>query len=705
MVRKQPSADSQPIAPVTHTNNGKQARRFFNSNFVWAGVGLAASYWVLESLIHVAVFREGTFVSQFLTIDPHEIWKRLLVATLLVLFSLYAQHGMNIRRRTEIALRTSEKKYRTLIEKAHNPVFVFDRTGRFLDFNEAVLQFFESDRNQFTLKTYQDLTTQGDHPSDYSGSLSDQVCGLHEVDFTVNGQNKTLLLNVVPLTTEEHYYPVYYAICQDITDRKQAEHDLELAHAEITQIFQTASSAMRLIDLDFNVLKINQTFADLSGFDEQSAVGTKCYDTFAGDQCHTDSCSLVRVLKNKKAIEGELSRNRIDGSTVSCLLSATPFLDPHGTPIGIVESFKDISELSKTQEELRAERDKLRKILFQQFEGVSILRPDYVIEYQNETLRKEIGDCEGLPCYEAFCGRDQPCETCFMHKAIETESLQRFECNISDGRVFEHTYTPFLDVDSEEKVVVYHRDITEVKTSRAAAIRSEQLAAVGELAAGVAHEINNPINGIINYAQMLINEQLAAQKIKNIGERIVNEGDRVARIVTSLLLFARGGPKRRTAISIEELISESLTLVGAQIRKDWIIIDVEMSPGLPNIECVPQEIQQVFLNILNNARYALNEKYPMNNENKKLRIQATAQGTEKDRLVRVSFHDYGTGIPNEILDKITHPFFSTKPTGMGTGLGLSISHDIIDEHGGNLSIESRDGEFTQINVDLPPVVM
>ena len=116
-------------------------------------------------------------------------------------------------------------------------------------------------------------------------------------------------------------------------------------------------------------------------------------------------------------------------------------------------------------------------------------------------------------------------------------------------------------------------------------------------------------------------------------------------------------------------------------------------------------MQFSFLNILNNARYALNEKYPMNNENKRLRIRATAQGTEKDRLVRVSFHDYGTGIPNKILDKITHPFFSTKPTGMGTGLGLSISHDIIDEHGGNLSIESRDGEFTQINVDLPPVVM
>ena len=666
---------------------------------------LAIVNWFAESALHVWVFDEGTFRSQIFTTDPHEIWMRLVAGSLLIFFGLYAQHGINVRRRTERALITSERKYRTLIEEALNPVFVFDSEGRFLDVNEAALQFIELDREQLLSMKYQEIPSSLDLNSPDHLPFT-PVLGQTEVDFPIGGAVKTLLLNIVPLPMSEDAPSLYYGIGQDITDRKQAEHDLELAHEEVNQIFQTASSAMRLIDRDFNVLKVNETFVNFSGVSREDSVGTKCFEVFAGDRCHTDQCPMKRILETKQEIEYEIrDKTKIDGSEVSCLLTARPFVNPEGETIGIVESFKDITEITKIQEALEAESEKLRHILFQQFEGVGILRTDHSIEYQNETLTKEIGDCSGAPCYTAFKGADTPCSTCYMHRAIETGQLQRCEFEVADGRTLEHTYTPFTDTNCEEKVVVYLRDITEVKASRAAAIRAEQMAGVGELAAGVAHEINNPINGIINYAQMLINHPRRSLKVRDIGERIVKEGDRVARIVASLLSFARRGSDLKVLTSIDEILSESLTLVATQIRKDSISLDVDVAHDLPPIMCIPQEIQQVFLNILNNARFALNASYLENGGPKRLAIFATLQEREQNRVIRISFRDSGTGISSDIVDKVMNPFFSTKPRGKGTGLGLSISQDIVHAHGGDLTIETADGEFTTVSVELPVVAM
>ena len=679
-------------------------RLFSKHVYVWAGVFFAVVNWLAESALHVWVFHEGPLYSQIFTTDRHEIWMRLVAGALLVFFGFSVQQGINLRRRTEEALKTSERKFRTLIEEALNPVFVFDSTGQILDVNEASLQFFELDREGLLSRKYHEIPTS--RPLTSSDNLPFKpILGQTEVDFFVNGTTKTLLLNIVPLPASDRSLS-YYGIGQDITDRKLVEHNLELAHEELNQIFQTASSAMRLIDRDFNVLKVNETFVDFSRVSREESVGSKCFDIFSGDRCHTDQCPMKRILQNSQEIEYEIrDKTKIDGSEVSCLLTARPFVNPEGETIGIVESFKDITELTKAQEELRAERDKLRDILFQQFEGVSILRTDHTIEYQNETLTNEIGDCSGVPCYKAFKGKDTPCSTCYMHEAIETGKLQRCEFDVEGGRTLEHTYTPFIDTNFEEKVVVYLRDVTEVKESRAAAIQSEQLAGVGELAAGVAHEINNPINGIINYAQMLINSSSDSLEAKEIGERIVKEGDRVARIVASLLSFARRGSDRKVVTSIDEILSESLTLVGTQIRKDAIVLEVDVAHDLPPIMCVPQEIQQVFLNIMNNARYALNKRYPDNAENKQLVIFATVRELNENRIIRISFRDSGTGIAPDIVDKVMSPFFSTKPKGKGTGLGLSISQDIVNAHGGDLTIESADGEFTTVSIDLPAVVM
>jgi signal transduction histidine kinase len=232
-------------------------------------------------------------------------------------------------------------------------------------------------------------------------------------------------------------------------------------------------------------------------------------------------------------------------------------------------------------------------------------------------------------------------------------------------------------------------------------MHAEQLAAVGELAAGVAHEINNPINGIINYAQIIRNKSEKGGMVNDIAERMVKEGNRIARIVEGLLSFSRRRHEEKMIVSVKDILSDSLTLTTAQMRKDSIIVNIGLTENLPQIMAQAHEIEQVFINIISNARYALNKKYPEPHDDKLLEISSRLIKKDHCKYVRVTFCDHGTGIAANIIDKVRNPFFSTKTEGKRTGLGLSISHGIVENHEGKLTIESIEGQFTRINVDLP----
>lgn len=241
------------------------------------------------------------------------------------------------------------------------------------------------------------------------------------------------------------------------------------------------------------------------------------------------------------------------------------------------------------------------------------------------------------------------------------------------------------------------QEIEEKTAFQKEAVRSAQLASLGELAAGVAHEINNPVNSIMNYAQLLIDECSANITETMYAGQIIKEGDRIALIVRSLLSFARMGGEDKRAVSVSAALSETLSLSGSQLRKEGINVSVNVPGDLPDIIAYQQHIEQVFLNLISNARHALNEKYPSMNDDKVLEISAEGMGS----FVRITFCDHGPGIPEWIIGKVTNPFFTTKPAGMGTGLGLSISYGIIADHNGRVNIESVYGQYTKVVIDLP----
>ena len=674
---------------------------FSAQNFIWLGVGLGLLYWLLESWMHTNVFGGGPFVEHVFPLDVHEIWKRLTVTVLIILFSVYAQRSINIRRRTEIDLADRERELSRILENNPAAIMLVDAHSRKVSWaNSNALKLIGSPKevieNQVCHKHLCPAEV-GNCPILDGG---EEIIDLSEgVLLTSTGSQLPILKSVtrVKYSGKEHLLEAFF----DLSDRKKMERDLQQAHAELDQIFQTASVAMRLVDSSFNVLKINNTFERLTNVKEADAIGKKCHEIFSGPTCFTDQCPIHRIINGKETVESYVDKERPDGKSIPCILTATPFVGPEGNIIGVVESFRDITELKRAQDAIESERDKLERILAHLHEGVSIISGEFTVEYQNDIFNEYFGNCEGKTCHKAIHGEQRPCEPCLMRAAVETGQIQQAEFETADGRSFEKAYTPVTDVDNQQKVVALWRNVTEKKAATVTIMRTEQLAALGEMAAGVAHEINNPINGIINYAQILVNKTQKGDHVHDIAARLIKEGNRIARIVEGLLSFARRRHEDKTLISIDEILLDSMALTAAQLRNDNITINTDLPDDLPHIEAQAHEIEQVFVNIISNARHALNQKFPKSHEDKILEVTAESITSNGRPMVRVSFKDRGSGIPAAIIDKVMNPFFSTKTEGKRTGLGLSISHGIIEEHGGRLRIESKEGLHTNVVMELP----
>ena len=233
-------------------------------------------------------------------------------------------------------------------------------------------------------------------------------------------------------------------------------------------------------------------------------------------------------------------------------------------------------------------------------------------------------------------------------------------------------------------------------------MQQQRLESIGTLAGGVAHEINNPINGIMNYAQLIVDEN-ADEAISEFANAIIEETDRVSKIVRNLLQFARAdhGLGMEEA-SPQEMIEYVVSLVKTIMRHDQIeLIIAEPTEPIPLITCRKNEIEQVIMNLFTNACDALNSKYREYDEDKKVTVSLSKGTLYGQSSVIWTVEDHGTGIADDVLNHIFDPFFTTKDRAKGTGLGLSISHGIVKEHNGNLRVETELGVYTRFILELP----
>ena len=262
--------------------------------------------------------------------------------------------------------------------------------------------------------------------------------------------------------------------------------------------------------------------------------------------------------------------------------------------------------------------------------------------------------------------------------------------------------------NNRESALVFMRDITGRKKDERSRRQLElqvrqkhRLEAIGTLASGIAHEINNPVTGIINYAQLIADSPFADEQLREYSQEIIHEGLRVADTVKNLLSFSKLEKQTFQPASVGSIVKETIALTEAVLRHDQISLTVNIAEGLPDIRCSAQQLRQVLMNLITNARDALNARYHGYDDNKKLTVTAETVERKGQPWVRFTVEDYGNGIGEELLPKVFDPFFTTSMRSEHAGLGLSISLGIVKEHRGDIWFESKTGEYTRAIVELP----
>jgi signal transduction histidine kinase len=278
-----------------------------------------------------------------------------------------------------------------------------------------------------------------------------------------------------------------------------------------------------------------------------------------------------------------------------------------------------------------------------------------------------------------------------------------------------------LETTVEERTAELKLSLETLRNAQDQLIQSEKMASLGELTAGIAHEIQNPLNFVNNFSEVnkeLIDEASQAIKagktndafellssIKSNEEKINTHGQRADSIVKGMLLHSRNLAGQKELTDMNALADEYLKLsyhgMRAKDKSFNVVMQTDFDPAIGKISIVPQDISRVMLNLYNNAFYAVSEKMKEQIPGYTPTVSVTTERNGDHITIVVS--DNGTGVPNKIMDKIFQPFFSTKPTGQGTGLGLSMSYDIIKAHGGDLKVESREGAFTRFIIQIPVV--
>ena len=369
----------------------------------------------------------------------------------------------------------------------------------------------------------------------------------------------------------------------------------------------------------------------------------------------------------------------------------------------------------RQQRQLQASEERYRALFEQARDGIGVVRlsDHHLVEANNtacEILGRRQQECIDQDIRELFRKTTPKAELDQLlapngHPSHESELI--IETAQGQSLPVSVSFTP-LSTNGDEVMIMSLRDLSlrkkleaEREEMQRQLYQSSKMASIGELSAGVAHEINNPLNGIINFAQLLKDEETPRSEFeRQMIDGIIDEGERIAKIVRGLLTFARADTYELTQAHFADCIKTSIALFGRQFEKDGITVEIDLEKDLPLVRADVSRLRQVVVNMISNAHHALKAKPADSVERKLFKITARRAG---DNIVRVEFYDNGVGIKREDLGKVFDPFFTTRRETGGTGLGLSVSFGIIRDFGGTINVESEEGKFTRFIVELTAI--
>jgi len=499
---------------------------------------------------------------------------------------------------------------------------------------------------------------------------------------------------------------------RDITERKQAEEALMQSEEYFRALIENSMDSVTVLNADGTLRWESPSAARMLGYEEGEAIGKTSFELVHPDDTPMVSDALPRLLQNPGGTEHlELRVKHRDGSWHTVEVVARNLL--HDKVVaGIVVNQRNITERKRAEEALQESEMRLKAILDRAPDSITVYDLQGNILDCNRKGEEMLGysreEMVGKSMFELGVLPEDYAAKARRSLGRKSEGMERlpFEFDLirKDGvRITIEATTITVERGGDLEVICISRDVTERKKAeeekRGMAQQLQvagRLAAVGELAAGVAHELNNPLCAVRAYAEFLKSRQDLDEATRNDAATIHKEALRASAITSNLLSFASRHQPSRSMISINEAIEKGLELCKPGLEANSIQVAMQLDPHIPRTMADFFQMEQVVFNIISNAEHAMTEAHG------KGRLSLKTQTT--DTTIQMAISDNGSGISEENLDRIFDPFFTTKDVGQGTGLGLSICFGIVQEHGGNIHAKSVLGEGTTVVVDIPIVL-
>jgi two-component system NtrC family sensor kinase len=494
-------------------------------------------------------------------------------------------------------------------------------------------------------------------------------------EYIATGEGRTFLVSTSRTrgATEEDGRTIH--VLKDISDRREAER-------RYRELFDNIQEGLFFATPEGQFLDVNDAMVRMLGYESREEllradVSAHLYPTPAAKE------RLVRTITERGALRNyEETLRRKDGSLLHTLQNISAVRDAQGRVVQIRGLMLDVTEQKMFQSQLQRERDFNQKILNTTQSMILLLDTAGLISYANRRCF-EAGYREAELIGQRLVRWVENSHRQDFEAALQTtangQQVENLELRVkrSDGSMghFSVSLSPSRDESNQvNSVVVVMTDITDAVLLQAKLAHAEKMATIGRLVSGVAHEVNNPLAAILGFTDLLLEDPQVPASAREELQIILRETQRTKEIVQGLLSFARQRPAQREPMHVNTILRQTIKLRSYDFSSHGVEVSEEFNENLEMAMGDPQQLQQVFLNILNNAYDAIQES----GNHGKIRIR-TRQTMD---IIEIAFIDNGTGVSEP--DRIFDPFFTTKPAGKGTGLGLSICYGIVRAHGGEI---------------------
>ncbi|MGP4079381.1 PAS domain S-box protein [Pseudalkalibacillus sp. R45] len=600
------------------------------------------------------------------------------------------------KKQIERQLREREYYFRTLFKYHPDGIFTLNKDGKFLFVNPAVLSICGYEENEMLNTHFMPLIApeERDNATEYFRKASSgEVLDFETVVFHKNGHRVNVQVTNIPIVMDDKVHSIY-GIVQDITRQKKREKEIHLLKDRLSSMIYHSADSIAIFDMDDCLVNANPTFERFYGWKAEELIGKKV--PYISDDYKNEYAKMLDEVKKGKNYSGvETTRVTKDGTNFYASVTLSPLEDEEGNIIGYSAISRDINKQRIAQDALRKQNEHYRIITEHTMDLINVFHPNGQILYSSPSHAMILG-------YEARRFKNMewtnvihPDDLSSVIQAIvsmkETKDSSKIEFRVknADGNwvVLECYGTVVLNCENEvESFVTISRDITERKKTEDFLRKSEKLAVLGELAAGIAHEIRNPLTSLKGFTHLL--KANSGDENLEYYDIMLSELDRINTIVGEFMMLAKPQPRNVKPNDLSIILKESTSLLEAQanLYNIQFLLDLD---SILNVKCEADQMKQVFINLMKNGIESMESSGGL------LVIKAICN----EDTVTISFIDEGCGIPEEKLASIGEPFYTTKEK--GTGLGMMICNKIIENHNGSIAIQSELDKGTKVSVTLP----